>query len=77
MDFKINPETMELNCMCHMRSHDFKNAHLLNLYGVAAIMNYVVWKLKQLDSEKFKDLKVGKLTMVITSCHIYLKQEAK
>jgi len=40
-------------------------------------MNYIVWKLKQLEPEKFKDLKVGKVVWIITSSHIYLKQEAK
>ena len=77
LDFKIIPETMELYCVCHMRSHDFIHAHIHNFYGISAIVQYIVWKLKQLEPEKFRNLKVGKLIWVITSSHMYLKQEAR
>ena len=77
LDFKIIPETMELYCVCHMRSHDFIHAHIHNFYGISAIVQYIVWKLKQLEPEKFKNLKSSKLIWVITSSHMYLKQEAK
>jgi len=58
---------------CHyIRSHDFENAHIHNAYGVSAIANYVVWKLKRLNPQQFSDLDVGELVYVVGSCHKYI-----
>ncbi|GEM_PF-2042072 len=59
---------------CHyIRSHDFENAHIHNTYGVSAIANYVVWKLKRLNPQQFSNLDVGELVYVVGSCHKYVR----
>ena len=62
-----------LESFCHMRSHDFLNAHIENAYGLASIINYIVWRLKERNPTKFNKLKIGRLTWAIVSCHIYKK----
>ena len=76
MDFKIIPSSdgyWYLYCVVEMRSHDYRNAHEHNLYGIFAVMNYIYWKLK----ETYPQLRLGKLIYIITSSHIYIKQEAR
>jgi len=71
--FLYNPEDKTLDLICLMRSHDFLNAHLSNYYTLAALLQFVIWKLKQLEPEKFADLQPGVIRWVIDSCHIYKK----
>ena len=71
--FLYRPDKKTLNLICFMRSHDFLNAHMSNYYTLAALLHYVVWKLKQLEPEKYADLRPGVIRWVITSCHIYKK----
>ena len=89
LDLKVVPrgDRYELDAILLMRSHDFVNAHVLNMYGVAAIMNYIVWRLRKEKTLRatIKDVQgertieipadkihVGRLLAVITSCHVYI-----
>ena len=90
LDFKIVPFDGEwrLELTCLMRSHDFLNAHAENYYALAGLLQYVVWKLRQLAQEELQRaeeekrrhelemlcrLRPGRIIWVITSCHIYKK----
>jgi len=61
----------ELHVLLYVRSHDFQNAHIHNITAVKAIAEYVLSELKKRASDKFRDLRLGKIHLFVGSIHIY------
>ncbi len=58
----------KIHLIAYLRSHDFKNAFIHNAFGLREIMMYIRDRLREVGI----DLELGTLTMIVSSCHIYL-----